>query len=169
MGKGSKIIVALVLVLVAAGAVGPTLTASAHDPGGCTPGFWKQPHHLQYWPAAFSPDDLVQDVFNPGDAWSCLMPNGKLDLDGDGDADTLLDALNYGGGRGLSGMARILLRAAVARLLNVSASPEYSAFVLDQVSKYIGEGCQYGERAAMEWLAEQYDQENNAGVCTVKP
>ena len=36
------------------------------------------------------------------------------------DNNTLLDALNYGGGSGVTGGARILLRAAVAALLNAA-------------------------------------------------
>jgi cysteine-rich repeat protein len=71
------------------------------DFAGCTPGFWKQPHHLIYW-TTYSPDDLYDVVF--GVTW---MP--EL---------TLLDALRQGGGGAIA-----LGRHSVAALLN-SASPE---------------------------------------------
>jgi hypothetical protein len=39
---------------------------------GCTPGFWKQPHHFGYWTPPYVPDGdaptLVGDVFV--DAWT---------------------------------------------------------------------------------------------------
>jgi hypothetical protein len=50
------------------------------------------------------------------------VPDGT-DLNGDGQEDTLLDALNYPGGNNLVGAKQILLRAAVASLLNACAFP----------------------------------------------
>lgn len=73
--------------------------ASYHE--GCTPGYWK--NHLDSW-VVYTPGDLVGDVFN--------VPYPDLA------DDTLLEALDYGGGSGLEGAARILLRHAVAGLLN---------------------------------------------------
>lgn len=38
--------------------------------GGCTPGYWKQKHHFDSWPASFTPDTLFESVFQrdvPGD------------------------------------------------------------------------------------------------------
>ncbi|MFZ1947496.1 MAG: FlgD immunoglobulin-like domain containing protein, partial [bacterium] len=70
---------------------------------GCTPGFWK--NHPACW-ACFDPDDLVGDVFNVPGALSALA------------GDDLMDALNYGGGKGTIGAARNLLRHAVSALLN---------------------------------------------------
>ena len=31
---------------------------------GCTPGYWKQPHHEDSWPGAYDPMDLFEDVFD---------------------------------------------------------------------------------------------------------
>ena len=67
------------------------------DLEGCTPGFWKQPHHFGHWPAGLSPDDLFCDVFGVG---PCV---------------TLLDALKTGGGG-----FKALGRHAVAALLNAA-------------------------------------------------
>jgi len=77
---------------------------------GCTPGYWKQAQHFDSWPAPYTPDSNLRDVFvtDPVE----LVPD-----------DTFLEALNYTGGTGVSGATRILLRAAVASLLN-SASPD---------------------------------------------
>ena len=71
---------------------------------GCTPGFWK--NNFGRWvPTGLSPDQPLHTVFDmapfPG------LANDSLD-----------DALNYGGGNSLEEKAEILLRAAVAALLN---------------------------------------------------
>jgi hypothetical protein len=68
---------------------------------GCTPGFWKQPHHFEYWTEPYTPATLFGDVFLDA------LP-GK----------TLLDALEEGGGQ-----LDALGRHSVAALLN-AASPD---------------------------------------------
>jgi hypothetical protein len=73
---------------------------------GCTPGYWKQSQHFDSW-VGLSPTDLVSSVF------SGALPA----LAG----ETLLDALQGGGGNGLIGGEKILLRAAVAALLNANS------------------------------------------------
>jgi len=65
---------------------------------GCTPGFWKQRQHLQYW-VGYNPTDLWEDVFGV----DAIILDGK----------TLLEAAGTGGG----GEAA-LGRHAVAALLN---------------------------------------------------
>jgi hypothetical protein len=75
---------------------------------GCTHGFWKNDEDA--WSATgYAPGDYVEDVFGS-------VPE---DLQG----DTLDDALRYPGGNAILGAARILLRQAVASLLN-AAHPE---------------------------------------------
>jgi hypothetical protein len=98
-------------------------------PEGCTPGYWK--NHLEAWDGLFIPEDPNTDptlyippipltpttrldvVFS-----SLYLPDGSV-LDPLSD-DTLLDALGYGGGTGVRGAAKILLRQAVAGLLNAA-------------------------------------------------
>lgn len=77
---------------------------------GCTPGYWKQEQHFGSWTPPYTPDTNLRDIFvtTPVE----LIPD-----------DTLLEALNYGGGGGVEGATQILLRAAVAALLN-AASPD---------------------------------------------
>src|SRR6185369_10840368 len=75
------------------------------SPLGCTLGYWKQSQHFDNW-VGYSPTTQLADVF----------PNSSLyGLGG----TTLLDALGFGSnGNGLQGGAKILLRQAVAALLN---------------------------------------------------
>ena len=71
---------------------------------GCTPGYWKVPQHWDSWPAPFSPTkSTVASVF------SNSSPYGSL---------TLVEALKLQGGKGTDGAKQILLRAAVAAILN---------------------------------------------------
>ncbi len=71
---------------------------------GCTPGYWKQSHHIDSWPCPCSPEDLFSDIFE--DAFPGM---------------TLLDVLNMRGG-GLSALGRHI----VAALLNsVSEDVDY--------------------------------------------
>ena len=67
---------------------------------GCTPGYWKQPHHFGNWSSPYTPETLFSDVFE--DAFPDM---------------TLLDVLSQGGG-GLIALGR----HTVAALLN-AASP----------------------------------------------
>jgi hypothetical protein len=96
---------------------------------GCTPGFWRiQPKFepTQCWCAEVTlPDGTVVEL-EPGpvdptlvgevfDIPASLINTGKK---GPGLGDTLNDALLYGGGGGVEGAARNLLRSAVAAVLN---------------------------------------------------
>jgi len=79
------------------------------------------------------------------------------------DNSTLLQALSFEGGSGTTAAARILLRAAVAALLN-SASPDVdyplsTAQVIAQVNAALASN----DRATMLALAAQLDQYNNMG------
>jgi hypothetical protein len=136
-----------------------TYTPTPQPFQGCTPGYWKQSQHAGAWTAPYEPQTLVSTLFDV----SAYLNSGKLDLNGDGKADTLLDALNYKGGTGATGALRILLRSAVAALLN-AASPDvaYSlttAQVIDQFNAAVASG----DRDTMLQLAATLDGYNNAG------
>jgi hypothetical protein len=80
---------------------------------GCTPGYWK--NHTDAWllttnfnGTALDPEQQLATIFTFPAVLSYMG------------SDSLMDALNYGGGVGVAGAARILLRAAVAGLLNFS-------------------------------------------------
>ncbi|HXE57407.1 MAG TPA: hypothetical protein VNK43_05360 [Gemmatimonadales bacterium] len=66
---------------------------------GCTPGYWKQPHHFDSWPAPYTPTTLFSSVFD--DAFPGM---------------TLVQVLGQGGG-GLKALGR----HTVAALLNAAS------------------------------------------------
>jgi hypothetical protein len=80
---------------------------------GRTPGYWK--NHPEAWSSPYLPATEIQSVFAIP---SALLSSGNLDLNRDGSRDTLMAGLNYRGGSALSGGAQILMRAAIASLLN---------------------------------------------------
>lgn len=92
-----------------------------------------------------------------------LLTNGKVDLNGDGQEDTLLDALNYQGGNGTTGAARILLRAAVAAMLNAANPnvdyPRTEASIIADVNAALASK----NRNTMLNLATALDADNNLG------
>ena len=80
---------------------------------GRSPGFWK--NHPEAWLSGYTPSMNIQSIFTIP---SALLTSGNLDLDKNGVKDTLMAGLGYKGGSMLAGGAQILLRAAVAALLN---------------------------------------------------
>lgn len=80
---------------------------------GRTPGYWK--NHSEAWISGYLPGQYIQDVFVIPTA---LKSGTILDLDGNKAKDTLIAGLAYKGGSQLSGAAQILMRAAIAALLN---------------------------------------------------
>ena len=100
---------------------------------GCTPGFWK--NNPDCWCDSYNPGDPVAGVF------TALQDPNYAEIDdskSDFDEDSLLDALKYGGGRGLAGATRNLLRHATAALLNGCSSdvlyPVSDGTVIDLVN-----------------------------------
>jgi len=118
---------------------------------GCTPGYWKQSQHLDSWVATgFSPNQTLESVFD--------VPN-NYGLDN----RTLRQALSFQGGSSTTAAARILLRAAVAALLN-SAHPDVdyprtTAEVIAEVNAALASN----DRSTMLALASELDADNNFG------
>lgn len=116
---------------------------------GHTPGFWK--NHLTAWHAPYTPTTLVGNVFT--------IPNALNELSG----NSLLNALQYKGGRYDIGAARILLRSAVAALLNAVdpdiTYPLSTTAIINQVNYALAHG-----RSAMLNLESTLDDYNNLGV-----
>lgn len=117
---------------------------------GCTPGFWK--NHPAAW-QGHATDDLVADVFAEAASYDV------------GDA-TLMEALRFRGGGGVEGGARIMLRAAVAGLLNASSDevmyPVTLADLIDEVNLALASG----SRNQMIGLGSEIDVDNNLGCPT---
>jgi hypothetical protein len=114
---------------------------------GCTPGYWK--NHPGSW-TGFTSGSTLESVFDVPDS---------LGLDN----ATLLDALNFGGGSGVSGAARILLRAAAAALLNAASSGVAYPLTTAQVISQVNAALASGDRDTMLTLASLLDADNNLG------
>jgi hypothetical protein len=110
---------------------------------GCTPGYWK--NHLGSW-SGYSPSATLTSVFGAGA------------LDG-----SLLDGLNFGGGSGVTGAKRILLRAAVAALLNAASPNVDYTRTTAQVIAAVTSALNSDNRETMLTLASALDADNNLG------
>ncbi|MBI4201562.1 MAG: hypothetical protein HY532_00405 [Chloroflexi bacterium] len=96
------------------------ITVECREMEGCTPGFWRQPHHFGHWPAGYTPDMKFSDMFG---RVITVGVGGKATVTD----PTLLQAVTATGG-GVSALAR----HAVAALLN-SAHPDVN-YALDTAS-----------------------------------
>jgi hypothetical protein len=126
--------------------------ANPPTPGGgegCTPGYWKR--HLSSWgPTGYSPSQLLSTVFSPTGL-------GTLG------SKTLFEALNFGGGSTLTEKKQILLRIAVASLLN-SAHPDVDfAQTTAQVISSVNAALESNNATTIETLKNQLDALNNSG------
>lgn len=143
---------ALALALTMLAGVGSPAVADNIGNEGCTPGYWK----------------------NHTDNWQEQTPNTQLDWVFDFPAslasfrdDTFLEALNYGGGGGLEGATRTLMRAGVAAWLN--AAHEGLGYPLrrfgdpGQLQARINAALASEDRATILALAEELDELNNLG------
>jgi hypothetical protein len=118
------------------------------EPGaGCTPGYWKQPQHFGSWDGTgYERTNTLVEVF------------GEYALPGN-----LLQALSFRGGNSSDGAKQILLRAAVAAILN-AGHPEINYPLEDTVIvNAVKQALQSGERVKMLDLAGDLDDENNLG------
>jgi hypothetical protein len=124
----------------------PTMTGTE----GCTPGYWK--NHTGSWTATgYSPGQSTVSVFSAASAYPSLA--GK----------TLLQSLQGGGGPGTLGGATILLRAAVAALLNASGSAVDYPLTPAQVISQVNSALASHDRDTMLSLASTLDGDNNLG------
>lgn len=116
---------------------------------GCTPGYWK--NHTRSWPVGLSPSQTTGSVFSGASAFPSLA------------SQSLLQSLQGGGGSGTLGAAKILLRAAVAALLNAShANVDYPRRTSDIVAD-VNAALSSNNRNTMLELAGQLDGDNNLG------
>jgi hypothetical protein len=128
----------------------PPVTPTPTGSQGCTPGFWKQSQHLDSWvPTGYAPSQTLESVFDVPDAL------GK-------DAVTLLAALDGAGGTDLIGAAEILLRAAVAAILNAAHPGIQYARTAASVIADVNAALATMDRDTMLALAAQLDTDNNA-------
>lgn len=135
----------LVAVGISAALVLPAIAAApvAACDWGCTPGYWK--NHTDMWPVGYTTSTSLYD--------------SGFRFVGAGDVD-MLEALEGGGGRGLDGARTILLRAAVAALLN-SGFPEGHGMVPATVLRIANDALASGSREFMLEKAALFDYYNN--------
>jgi len=117
---------------------------------GCSQGYWK--NHLGSWSATgFSPSDTVGSIFASAAAYPSVAAN------------TLLGALDAGGGPNLEDAAALLMKQAVAALLNAAhpsvPHPRSIAAVIGDVNSALDSG----SRSTMLALKDQLDRDNNLG------
>jgi len=77
--------------------------------------------------------------------------------------DTLITALNYQGGEGLSGMAQSLLRAAVAAVLNAATEEINYPLTVGDIIMQVNNALASNDRIEMEDLKDELDYYNNLG------
>ena len=112
---------------------------------GCTPGYWK--NHLDSWPpTGYTTGTTLQSVF------------GANAL-----AGSLLAGLDFGGGSGITGAKQILLRAAVAALLNAAHPDVDYTRTTAQVIASVQAALASNSRDTMLTLASALDADNNLG------
>ncbi len=146
------LIAVMALGLVPA-ALAPALT-SANNIGneGCTPGYWK--NHTDNW-EEYSPTQTVSSAFGSGLTIAAQFEN-----------QTLLEALQGGGGTGVSGATKILLRAGTAAILNAAHEGlgyPVRRYAPDNMIQDIVDALNSGDRDAMLALAAELDRMNNLG------
>jgi hypothetical protein len=112
---------------------------------GCTPGYWK--NHTSAWCSTYKTSDTVSSVFAHVDP---SLAN-----------ETLLQALQGGGGSGLVGAETILLRAATAALLN-ACRLNYPLQTTD-ITSMVSAALATGNRDTILNLATVLDNYNNLG------
>ena len=108
---------------------------------GCTPGYWKQLHHFDSWPAAYKPTDSFNATFGIGTNWFS-------------NSFTLEQALSNGGG-GTSALGR----QAVAALLSAGKG-FYPLSVSDVIAKV---QAAYADGSLVESTKNLFDADNNLG------
>jgi hypothetical protein len=157
-GPSTNTVVATASDAVAGSPVEATANATCVVPPpqefeGCTPGFWKNSPG-SWTPTGYSTSQRVDSVFS--------LPNGVLNNQlAD---DSLLQALGYPGGNNLLGAAQILLRAAVASVLNAT-HPEVDDFprTVAEVIADVNAALATRDRGTILALASALDADNNLG------
>lgn len=148
---------ALALAVAASGSVvlGTAGGASAVNIGtqGCTPGYWK--NHTSNW-QEYKPTTTLGKTF--------VIP---AELQKQFANQTFLQALQGGGGSGLSGATSILMRAGVASYLNAAHEglgyPYRRGSAPGNLQKLINDALASKDRNKILAVATQLDKANNLG------
>ena len=126
---------------------------------GCTPGYWKTNPHADSWPATgYARVQLIGSVFTVPSSYtlnSTLLSNYSL-----------LAGLNFQGGSTLSGKAEILLRAAIAGILNAAHANVAYELTSAQIISSVNSALASANGTTIIDLATRLDLMNNGrGGC----
>lgn len=155
MLKSVRLTLAAATLAASIATVGVAGSAGATNIGneGCTPGYWK--NHTENW-EEYEPGDLVKHNFSIPASFPSSVGN-----------QTFLQALQGGGGSGLQGAVKILLRAAVAANLNAAhegVGYPYRRFNDPfQIQAQVNAALASLDRDTMLALADVLDDANNLG------
>jgi hypothetical protein len=127
----------------------PTLTPTPGN-NGCSPGFWK--NHPKLYPSPYTPNTTLGSVF---DLPTCSGISGLA-------GDTFDEALSYNGGPTVLDAAKLLLRQAVAAVLNAAAGIGYPLTV-QQVIDEVNTALASCDRATILAEKDRLDRFNNLG------
>jgi hypothetical protein len=135
----------------AVGTAYPDWTVVNYRWNGCSHGFWKNHATVPPWPAGY-PTKTVGQVFPESDYFG---------------STTLLAALSLQGGPGVRGAEEILLKQAVAALLNeIEFGVSFGDFNQAQLISRVNAALMSGSRGTMLSLASELDRWNN-GYCAL--
>jgi uncharacterized repeat protein (TIGR01451 family) len=123
-----------------------TITVRGNE--GCTPGYWK--NHTSAWTSTnYTTDQPLSSVF--------------AEVDPSLADKSLRQALSFKGGNTLVGAEQILLRAAVAALLNASHDGVDYLYTEEEIILWVNDVLDDGTRAEILALAATLDAANNQG------
>ena len=133
-------------ILLVSGILAGTATACVYE--GCTPGFWKNKlsewRYLRTW-------WKIYGIFTIPDRLKSLR---NYDL---------LEILSFKGGRGIEGAARILLKHAVAALLNAIHKDITYPLAQSEIIQSVNAALASLKRSTMLSLKDTLDYYNNLG------
>jgi len=124
---------------------------------GCTPGYWK--NHPEAWgPTGYTTGQAVSSVFTVPQEIDQQLANKSL-----------IDTLDGGGGPDINGAAQILLRAAVAALLNAAHPDINYPLTVAQIINDVNAALASLNRDTILALATKLDNFNNLGCSCGEP
>jgi len=117
---------------------------------GCSHGYWK--NHASSWLATgYSQQDTVGRVFPGTIPWPDIATSN------------LSEALKFGGGSGVEGAVRNLMRQAVAALLNAAHPDVPYPYTAGEVINMVDRALASNDRQTILKLAGDFDRDNNLG------
>lgn len=117
---------------------------------GCSLGYWK--NHPLNWPSPYTPSTKLSEVFTIPSSYSTTVKNA-----------TFLQALSFAGGSTLDGAAQILLRQAVAAVLNAAKYGPNYPMSLTEIVFSVNSALDSKNRTTILSLASLLDTYNNLG------